>query len=208
MSHDSIAQPPNPKRHLTLGILVTALLIGLAAAPPAAAQNSQPDSSRAGEVGSPHGRMIRFAAVEGPPAPAFMRDSIQVTGKQLQQYTQRYDSHMRATQPLRDSLRTSMQAARAAFEKGDRSEAHSRRDAVQSQWKRLADQDKKFNQDLKNVLTKEQQTRYQQWKDNRKEEDRRRWREHRADRRGGWHSHQDSTRASRPSSDSDPGQGR
>jgi Spy/CpxP family protein refolding chaperone len=138
--------------------------------------------------------MFRSGSLEGPPAPAIMRDSIEVTGKELQQYTQRYDSHMAATKAVRDSLRSTMQAARAAFEKGDRSEARSRHDTVEHQWKQLADQDKKFEDDLKNVLTKDQQNRYQQWKDRRRQEAHEEWRQQRsAARRDGEGIRHDST---------------
>jgi hypothetical protein len=188
------------RRHRSLMLLVP-LLLGIVLTGPAQAQGS--DSAGAGDHSGPHGHMLGHGAMAAPPSPSFMRDSIQVSGKELQQYTQRYNSHMAATKPLRDSLRTSMQSARAAFDKGNRSEASSQRDAVRAQWKRLADQDKKFDQDLKNVLTKDQQTRYEQWKDNRKHEARQQWRQRRADRRhGGWGSGPDSTSASRGQSDS------
>jgi Spy/CpxP family protein refolding chaperone len=108
-----------------------------------------------------------------------MRDSIRVSGKELQQYTEQYDSHMAATKPIRDSVRTGMQAVRAAYEKGDREAARAGRGKVQEQWKKLAEQDKKFEENLKNVLTKDQQTRYEQWKDKQKQEVREEWRQHR-----------------------------
>jgi Spy/CpxP family protein refolding chaperone len=128
-----------------------------------------------------------------------MRDSIQVSGKQLQQYTQRYDSHMSATKPSRDSLRISMQAVRAAFESGNRSEARARRETVKRQWKQLAERDQKFEEGLNDVLTKDQQARYQQWKEKRKQEarDRRRHGRRADGRHRGWTTlRHDSTNAS------------
>jgi hypothetical protein len=192
--------PVRSRRYLVL--LLLPVLLGIVSIKPARAQATA-DTSKAGDHWGPHGHMLGRGPMAGPPAPAFMRDSIQVSGKELQQYTQRYNSHMAATKPLRDSVRTSMEAVRAAFEKGDRSDIRSQRDAGRAQWKRLADQDKKFDQDLKNVLSKDQQTRYQQWKDNRKQEARQQWRGHRADRHGGrWGAGQDSTGASEGRSDS------
>ena len=104
------------------------LLLGLSAGMAQAQGSSDPSGDHAGPPH--HHNMQRSAALDGPPAPAVLRDSIQLSGKALQQYTQRYESHMASTKASRDSLRASMQAARAAFEKGDRSEAQSRREGL------------------------------------------------------------------------------
>src|SRR5215208_3823507 len=185
-------------RVLSLGL---SLLLGFGTAGVAHAQGA-PDTAGGDHAGRPHGHMARFSRLNGPPAPAFMRDSLQVSGKQLQQYTQRYDSHMAATKALRDSVRSSLQTAHAGYEKGDRSEAVSERERIQQQWKKLAEQDKEFEDGLKSVLTKDQQTRYQQWKDKRKQEAHDQWRQHRAEGGQGWHMHHDSTNASRTRADS------
>jgi hypothetical protein len=157
------------------------LLLGFGAGVAQAQGSSDP----AGDYTGPphHHNMQRSAALDGPPAPAVLRDSIQLNGKALQQYTQRYESHMASTKASRDSLRASMQAARAAFENGDRSQAQSRREGLEKQWKQLADQDNKFEAGLKDILTKDQQTRYQQLQDKRKQEARDQWRHHHGDHR-------------------------
>jgi Spy/CpxP family protein refolding chaperone len=173
-SHLRLSPPRHPAR-MVWGI---ALLVGLGTVGTAHAQRSTEPGS-GDHAGPSHGRMLRSGRLEGPPAPAFMRDSIRVGGKELQQYTQQYDSHMAATKPIRDSVRAGMQAVRAAYEKGDREAARAGREKAQEQWKKLAEQDKKFDDNLKNVLTKDQQTRYEQWKDRRKQEAREEWREHR-----------------------------
>ncbi|MFL5546936.1 MAG: hypothetical protein ACJ8AQ_05200 [Gemmatimonadales bacterium] len=167
--------------HLARVLVGFPLLLGLGAG----AAQAQGSSDPAGDHGGPphHHHMQRSAALDGPPAPAILRDSIQLSGKALQQYTQRYESHMASTKASRDSLRASMQAARAAFEKGDRSEARSRREGLEKQWKQLADQDTKFEAGLQDILTKDQQTRYQQLQDKRKQEARDQWRHHHGDRR-------------------------
>ena len=165
-------------RHPTRTACSLALLIGLGIAGPAHAQRGT-DPASGDHVRPSHGRMIRFGRLEGPPAPGIMRDSIRVSGKELQQYTEQYDSHMAATKPIRDSVRAGMQAVRAAYEKGDREAARAGRGKVQEQWKKLAEQDKKFEENLKNVLTKDQQTRYEQWKDKQKQEVREERRQHR-----------------------------
>jgi dsDNA-specific endonuclease/ATPase MutS2 len=58
-----------------------------------------------------------------------------------------------------------MQAMRAAFESGDRSEARGRRDALERQSQELTKKDKEFEKVLKESLTKDQQKRYDKWKD-------------------------------------------
>src|SRR5215213_9906058 len=111
-------------RLLSLGL---SLLLGLGTDGVLHAQ-AAPDAAGGDHVGRPHGRMGRFSRLDGPPAPAFIRDSLEVRGKELQQYTQRYDSHMATTKALRDSVRSGVQAAHAAYEKGDQSEARSGRE--------------------------------------------------------------------------------
>ena len=110
-------------------------------------------------------RMMSSETLEGPPSPAILHDSIGLSGDQLQRYSQQYSNYTADTRPVRDSLRTSMQAMRAAFESGDRSEARGRRDALQSQAQGLKKKDKEFEKVLKEDLTKDQQKRYDKWKD-------------------------------------------
>jgi Spy/CpxP family protein refolding chaperone len=182
-------------RALSFGL---SLMLGIGTAGVAYAQGAS-DVAGGDHAGRHHGRMVRL--LDGPPAPAFMRDSLKVSGKELQQYTHRYDTHMAATKALRDSVRSGVRTAHAAYEKGG-SEARSGREKIQQQWKTLAEQDKNFEDSLKSVLTKDQQARYQQWKDKRKQEVQDHWRQHRAEARQGWHMHHDSTNASRTPADS------
>jgi len=111
--------------------------------------------------------MPSLEALEGPPTPAIIRDSIGVDGEQLQRYARLYANQAAATQPLRDSLRTAMQAMRSGFENGDRSEVRGRREAVEQQWKELSRHDKTFDKAVKDVLTKQQLKRYDKWKETR-----------------------------------------
>lgn len=180
MPHLSYPIPSLP-RTLARVLVGLPLLLGLSAGVAHAQGSSDPSGDHAGPPH--HHHMQRSATLGGPPAPAVLRDSIQLSGKALQQYTQRYDSHMASTKASRDSLRLSMQAARAAYEKGDRSEAQSRREGLEKQWKQLADQDRKFEAGLKDILTKDQQTRYQQLQDKRRQEARDQWRHYHGDHR-------------------------
>jgi hypothetical protein len=71
--------------------------------------------------------------IEGPASPAIMRDTVGLDEEQLVQYATRYANHIAATQPVRDSLRASMNEIRAAFESGDRSAVRERRPELQRQ---------------------------------------------------------------------------
>ena len=124
---------------------------------------------------APRHRM-RLAAVHGPASPAVLRDSIHVSGDKLQQYTKRYDAYMASTKVTRDSLRANVQAIRSAFQSGDRSAVQDRRDAVRRQSDDLAKRDQEFEKGIKDVLTKDQQTQYNDWKHRQEESNRSRWR--------------------------------
>jgi Spy/CpxP family protein refolding chaperone len=131
--------------------------------------------------------MLSQAAIEGPASPDIMRDSIGLNGSQLQGYTRRYENHMANTKEARDSLRTEVQAMRAAFESGDRSAARDQRDRMEQQSKELSKQDEAFDNGLKDILTKDQQKQYKKWKDNREKAERAQWSQRRSSgNRDGW----------------------
>jgi hypothetical protein len=119
--------------------------------------------------------MHLLEAIEGPLTPAVVQDSAGVSGKQLEEYARRYSTLMAATRPARDSLRTTMETMRTAFERGDRAAAQDRRDTVQRQSKMLLDQDDKFEKGLKDLLSKDQQKRYHKLKQNREKQGREQW---------------------------------
>ena len=151
--------------------LTLALLLGIAGSPFAqsAPGGYEPGPGQGPGCGMRHGggqhRMISSEALEGPPAPAILHDSIGLSGDPLQRYSQRYSSYTAETGPIRDSLRASVQAMRAAFESGDRSEARGRRDALERQAQELTKRDKEFEKVLKEDLTKDQRKGYDKWKD-------------------------------------------
>jgi hypothetical protein len=171
----SIAAKPSKLTSAAVWLgLTLALLIGVAGSPfaqsapggygPGPGQGPGGGGMRHRGGGGQH-RMISSEALEGPPAPAILHDSIGLSGDQLQRYSQQYSNYTAETRPVRDSLRTSMQAMRAAFESGDRSEARGRRDALERQAQELKKRDKEFEKVLKEDLTKDQQKRYDKWKD-------------------------------------------
>ncbi|HEV2084675.1 MAG TPA: hypothetical protein VGR09_06310 [Gemmatimonadales bacterium] len=169
----SIAGKPSKLTSAAVGLGFTlTLLLGIAGSPFA---QSGPGGYGPGPGPGPGGggmrhggggrQMMSRETLEGPPSPAILHDSIGLSGDQLQLYARRYSNYTAETGPVRDSLRTSMQAMRAAFESGDRSEARGRRDALEGQSQELARRDKEFEKVLKEGLTKDQQKRYDKWKD-------------------------------------------
>jgi hypothetical protein len=184
----SIAGKPSKlsRAAVWLGLTFT-LLLGIAGSPFAQSgpggygpgPGAGPGGGGMRHGGGPH-REISREALEAPPAPAILRDSIGLGGDQLQRYAQRYSNYMAETGPVRDSLRTSMRAMRAAFESGDRSEARSRRDGLERQSNELVKRDKEFEKMLKQDLSKDQQKRYDKWKKSRQKAER----EHRQHMRG------------------------
>jgi Spy/CpxP family protein refolding chaperone len=165
----SIAEKPSRLTSAAVGLgLTLALLLGIAGSPFA---QSGPGGYGPGPGGGGmrHGggghQMMSPETLEGPPSPAILHDSIGLSGDQLQLYARRYSNYTAETGPVRDSLRTSLQAMRAAFESGDRSEARGRRDALERQSQELTKKDKEFEKVLKESLTKDQQKRYDKWKD-------------------------------------------
>jgi ribosomal protein S20 len=147
-----------------------ALLLGVASSPFAQSAPGGGDQGRGGPGG--HHRM--GSRLEGPPAPATLRDSVGLSAQQVDRYSQRYSAYMAETKPARDSVRTSMKEVRAAFESGDRSEARSRREAIKQQAEPLAKKDQAFEKTLRDGLSKDEQKKYDQWKKSREEADRER----------------------------------
>ena len=150
----------------------------------------RPGGGYRGRMGSAPGgghRMLSPETTEGPASPEIMRDSIGLNGSQLQGYTRRYENHMADTRAARDSLRSEVQAMRAAFEGGDRSAAGNQRERMQQQAKQLAKQDEDFDNGLKDILTKDQQKQYNKWKDNRQKMERAPWSQRQpSSNRDGW----------------------
>jgi hypothetical protein len=185
MSSTSPSRKPSiaQRRLLSVGLPLI-LVAGLARSPFAqsgpgnsAEPRNQPGQSTWGEhLGPPRHHMAGMEAIEGPASPAILRDTIQLSGDKLQQYTKRYDTYMASTQVARDSLRANLQAIRSAFQSGDRSAARDRRDLVRRQAEDLSKKDQQFEKDLKGLLNKDQQKRYDKWKDDRQKNQRAHWR--------------------------------
>jgi predicted nucleic acid-binding protein len=173
--------PIKPARqHRAAVRLGLTLLLGLGMTQVAGAQaaaSAVPSRTQPGQ------EMHRFGPLEGPPFPAFMKDSLQVTGKALDRYTDRYQRYMAETKALRDSIRTNDEALRNAKQKGDTSLVQSQRKVLDREWKLLDRKDQRFEDSLKNVLTKDQLTRFQQFESRERHEARA---ERVQDRRADW----------------------
>jgi hypothetical protein len=154
----SLKTPSPARRALILVGLPVLLAIGSVGSPLA-----QSGPAEHGAAAGPGHR--RHHGQLGPIAPAILRDSIGVTGSKLEQYTRRYDSHMAATKPARDSLEHAVQAMRSAFQSGDRAAAGERRQAIRRQSDQLAKSDKQFEASVKDLLSKDQQKRYAKWQE-------------------------------------------
>jgi hypothetical protein len=180
--------PTTVARHLRFIALPLILSAGVAGSVRAqgsgTAAEPHPDTGGSAHQYGPPRRGMRLDAVQGPVSPAVLRDSIHVSGDKLQQYTKRYDAYMASTKATRDSLRTNVQAIRSAFQSGDRSAVRGQRDVVRQQSDDLAKRDQEFEKKLQDVLTKDQETQYNEWKQRRAESNRSRWRAHRQHRSG------------------------
>lgn len=130
------------------------------------------------ERGGQH-RMPSPSELEGPPAPAVMRDSVKLDQGQAQKYAKRYADYAASTRAERDSLRTAVEAVHTAFEEGDRSAAREQVASIGPRWKALSDRDKAFDKGLNDILSKDQQKWYEKWKDERAKAERGQWRKDR-----------------------------
>ncbi|HET6778538.1 MAG TPA: hypothetical protein VFH26_06595 [Gemmatimonadales bacterium] len=175
MTH-TLTLPSVARRALILAGLPLLLAIGSASS--ASSQTVAADSGAAGP------RPRKGPAHFGPIAPAILRDSIGVSGSKLEQYTRRYESHMAATKPARDSLRRALDARRSGPRGDDRSAARDQRGALRQQFQNLAQRDEQFEASVKDLLSQDQQKRLAQWKENQRNMARKRWHHHRHDRGG------------------------
>src|SRR5215210_6047146 len=163
LARPSIGTTPGLARAAAWLGLTLALQLGAAGSSLAQSTPGKQDTvPGAGTEGMHHGggrRMMSHGVLQGPPAPEVLRDSIGLSGAQLQAYGQRYTAYLAQTRPARDSLRTSIQAMRAAFHSGDRTLARSRHDALSRQAGDLSQRDQEFEKTLRARLNKEQQNR-------------------------------------------------
>jgi hypothetical protein len=127
---------------------------------------------RGGMMGRPPGPRMDFPTaeqVEGPLTPSAMSQLLDLESDGTRRYADSYARHMQETAPVRDSLRTILNALRDARERGDREAMRSamreHRDVVSRLWKDLSKRDEQFYKTVKKSLTKEQRKRFEQWQE-------------------------------------------
>jgi Spy/CpxP family protein refolding chaperone len=165
-------------RVLSLPLILTGMLAAplMAQSGAGVSPDSRPQNGWGGHRGSPRHRMEALGAAEGPASPAILRDTVQLSGGKLDQYTKKYNAYIASTKVTRDSLRSNLQAMRSAFQGGDRSKARDQRDLIMSQAQDLQKRDQEFEQSVKPLLNKDQQKRYDTWKNDRQKNAQERWR--------------------------------
>lgn len=114
--------------------------------------------------------MLTEQELDGPPTAGMMQQLLSLEDGQTAAYQQAYDSLMRASQAERDSARVALKGMRDAFAGGDRESARANGRIARRIGDDLAQRDAAFDKSLRTMLNKDQQKRYDKWKDqNRKE---------------------------------------
>jgi hypothetical protein len=165
-------------RLLGLPVILSAMLAAplMAQSGAGVSPDSRPQSGWAEHRGSPRHRMEALEAAVGPASPAILRDTVQLSGAKLDQYTKQYNAYIASTRVMRDSLRNNLQTMRSAFQSGDRSRAGEQRDVAMRQAQDLQKRDQEFEKSVKPLLDQNQQKRYDTWKNDRQKNAHERWR--------------------------------
>ena len=145
-----------------------------------------PGAGEGAPGGMHHGRGMRHGGggrgmqavdpvvVEGPPAPA---DFARITSvPDTEGYARLYNHFMSTTRPQRDSLAAARGAMREAFDNQDREAGRGQMGAMKSLADDLSHQQETFDGAVKDLISKDQWKKYQDWRADRRKEaqDRRR----------------------------------
>lgn len=154
------------------GLLFTVLVV-LAAAPPAHAQEGPPPGGmRSGGRGPGFDPVLR----EGPPAPDSMAQFVQLDANTRQRYATLYDNLMADTRVERDSLAALRQARWAERAEGGGASRHRQMGEGAEIRQDLARRQQQFDKALEEFLSKDQMKRYHDWREARRKEARQRMR--------------------------------
>lgn len=103
--------------------------------------------------------------LKGPLDTAQARTLLNLSDSQAAQYTQKYDSFMVATQPLRDSATANLAKMNERLDDGDQSAALFYVERVQGIGKDLKARQDRFESDLRRFLSGDQMKEYKKWRD-------------------------------------------
>jgi len=154
--------------------LALAALLAAATTPLAA----QDGAARGGPGGR---RMMNPLAFDGPPATAEFAKIANLTEAQKPKYEALRKSYLTSTQAQRDSAKALRETMRAAMQGGDRTAAQPSMERMRTLGTTLNERYEEFESELGFLLTKEQQARFDAWK----EAERARRMEERRQRMGG-----------------------
>ena len=141
--------------------LAALAFFGLAlAAAPLAAQDGAPRGQ-----GGPGGRMMNPLAFEGPPETAAFAKIVDLTTAQQPKYEALRKSYLTSTQAQRDSAKALRESMRAAMQGGDRAAAQPSMERMRDLGTRLGQRYEEFETELGFLLTKEQQDKFDAWKE-------------------------------------------
>lgn len=118
--------------------------------------------------------------LKGPPAPEEFARITELEDAQRERYAGLHQRFMANTQPQRDSLKIAFDAMREAFRTGDREGARAQRPAVQELREGLAEQQKHFDETLKEFLSNDQWKKYENWRKEERDRVKKQWRERRS----------------------------
>jgi hypothetical protein len=170
-------------RLLGLPVILTGMLATplMAQSGAGVSPDSRPQSGWGEHRGSPRHRMEALEAAVGPASPVILRDTVQLSGAKLDQYTKQYNAYIASTKVTRDSLRNNLQTMRSAFQSGNRARAGEQRDVAMRQAQDLQKRDQEFEKSVKPLLDENQQKRYDTWKNDRQKNAHEHWRGERPD---------------------------
>lgn len=105
------------------------------------------------------------AVLDGPPDSATARSALALSDSQSLRYGQTYRAFMTATRPSRDSAQLATDKMNDRLATGDRAAALFYAQRLQDIGKSLRDRQDKFDDGLRDFLTRDQQKAYRKWED-------------------------------------------
>ncbi len=112
------------------------------------------------------GRMANMSpyAMEVPPTADVLTKALGLSGDQAAQYTRLRDAHVKATQPLRDSVAARRAKAREAMQAGNRDQGMEIMQASRTQSRALQEAAQSFDSSVAAIMTPDQKGKYETWK--------------------------------------------